>query len=32
MKLLVDTDIFCKLQMAGLLNEAVGLLAAAMDD
>ena len=32
MKLLVDTDVFCKLQVAGLLSDAVGLLAARMDD
>jgi hypothetical protein len=28
MKLLLDTDVFCKLQLAGLLDEAVGALAA----
>ncbi|MCA9627893.1 MAG: hypothetical protein KC766_09510 [Myxococcales bacterium] len=32
MKLLVDTDAFCKLQMAGLLDEAVGLLAAGLHE
>lgn len=32
MKLLVDTDAFCKLQMAGLLSDAAGLVAARIDD
>lgn len=32
MKLLVDTDVFCKLQVAGLLNDAVGLFAARPED
>jgi len=32
MKLLIDTDAFCKLQMAGLLGEAAGLLAAGLHE
>ncbi len=32
MKLLVDTDVFCKLQAAGLLSDAAGLLAAGLGD
>ena len=32
MKLLVDTDVFCKLQAAGLLSEAVGLFEAGLVD
>jgi hypothetical protein len=32
MKLLVDTDVFCKLQVAGLFIEAIGLFAAGVDD
>ena len=32
MKLLVDTDAFCKLQVAGLLADVAGLLAARLDD
>ncbi|MBI2571908.1 MAG: hypothetical protein HYV63_33270 [Candidatus Schekmanbacteria bacterium] len=32
MKLLVDVDAFCKLQVAGLLSDAAGLVAARIDD
>jgi len=32
MKFLLDTDVFCKLQMAGLLSDAVGTLAADLGD
>jgi len=32
MKLLIDTDVFCKLQIAGLLTNVAGLLAARLDD
>ena len=32
MKLLIDTDVFCKLQVAGLLSDAAGLLEARLDE
>jgi hypothetical protein len=32
MKLLVDTDVFCKLQVAGLLSDAAGLFDAGLGD
>lgn len=32
MKLLIDTDAFCKLGLAGLLTDAVGILGAELDD